>query len=346
MKKLTLLALFIFFSSPAWANCPSLPYTLTNGTTADATQVMSNFNTVMNCVSSIQSPQGRLTLTSNTPVITADATAQSTVYYDCYAGSLVPVYDGAATGSIAVGSCQISLTLNSANQTSGNLYDIFAFNNSGTLTLCAGPAWSSSTTRSAAITISLGYWTNSASLTHCYNGATDYGTISANQATYLGTLYATANGQTGISLHPSGASGGTANIVGLWNAYNRVRVTSSTIDSNSPWTYGTATWRPADNSTANRVSWVDGLAATPIQARYDVNFVSGFPKVGVVVNSTTSTPTVLSTGNGSGSGNLSAAQGFYPIQGFNYAQAMEGAFVGSTTFGTNTTTILSIELEI
>lgn len=43
-----------FFSSlaplAAMAACPSLPYTLTNGQTADATQVMANFNTLKDCV--------------------------------------------------------------------------------------------------------------------------------------------------------------------------------------------------------------------------------------------------------------------------------------------------------
>jgi hypothetical protein len=38
------------FSGPAVAQiCASFPYTLTNGTTADASQVMANFNNVLNC---------------------------------------------------------------------------------------------------------------------------------------------------------------------------------------------------------------------------------------------------------------------------------------------------------
>jgi hypothetical protein len=41
--------IFISISSPVWASCPSLPYNLSNGTTADASQVMSNLNTVLNC---------------------------------------------------------------------------------------------------------------------------------------------------------------------------------------------------------------------------------------------------------------------------------------------------------
>lgn len=34
----------------AEAQCPALPYQLTNGQTADATQVMANFNAVINCI--------------------------------------------------------------------------------------------------------------------------------------------------------------------------------------------------------------------------------------------------------------------------------------------------------
>jgi len=49
MKRILAALFFILISSPVWASCPSLPYTLSNGTTADANQVMSNFNTVLNC---------------------------------------------------------------------------------------------------------------------------------------------------------------------------------------------------------------------------------------------------------------------------------------------------------
>lgn len=52
MKKIILLAgVFSAMGAfPAMAqNCPTYTYTLTNGTTADAGQVMSNFNTIRNC---------------------------------------------------------------------------------------------------------------------------------------------------------------------------------------------------------------------------------------------------------------------------------------------------------
>jgi len=55
MKKLLgcLLLVFAAIASPANAsNCPANPHTLVNGTTADATQVMDNFNNLLDCTNS------------------------------------------------------------------------------------------------------------------------------------------------------------------------------------------------------------------------------------------------------------------------------------------------------
>lgn len=55
MKRL-IVALFLMLvgSSPTWAaSCPSLPYNLTNGTTADASQVMGNFNNLLTCANNV-----------------------------------------------------------------------------------------------------------------------------------------------------------------------------------------------------------------------------------------------------------------------------------------------------
>ena len=52
MKRLlaALTFLFALTALPALAaNCASYPYTLTNGQTADANQVMANFNSILNC---------------------------------------------------------------------------------------------------------------------------------------------------------------------------------------------------------------------------------------------------------------------------------------------------------
>ena len=50
MKKILLALVLLCAPAAAWAsNCSGYSYTLTNGTTADATQVMSNFNTILGC---------------------------------------------------------------------------------------------------------------------------------------------------------------------------------------------------------------------------------------------------------------------------------------------------------
>ncbi|HEY1722248.1 MAG TPA: hypothetical protein VGG27_13470 [Magnetospirillaceae bacterium] len=52
MKRIFIALLGIFWSGAALANsCPSYPYPLTNGTTADGSQVMANFNTIRDCAS-------------------------------------------------------------------------------------------------------------------------------------------------------------------------------------------------------------------------------------------------------------------------------------------------------
>jgi hypothetical protein len=50
MKRIILALLLMLAPAMAWAsNCGGYPYTLVNGQVADANQVMSNFNTILNC---------------------------------------------------------------------------------------------------------------------------------------------------------------------------------------------------------------------------------------------------------------------------------------------------------
>ena len=71
--------------------------------------------------------------------------------------------------------------------------------------------------------ITRGYITNANSITNCFNAAVNYGPVAANEGTYLGTIYASANGQISWTLGAA-ASGGTAGLLGVWNMYNRVDI--------------------------------------------------------------------------------------------------------------------------
>src|SRR5262249_33906351 len=122
------------------------------------------------CTNSVTAPQGRLTLTSGTPVLTQDTTS-TTIYYTAYKGSVVPVYNGAqicptsicTTGT--VGTCELSVAMaGNAAWASGSVYDWFVTVNNGTVTICSGPAWtqngpSPAPARNANLTQLSGIWT-------------------------------------------------------------------------------------------------------------------------------------------------------------------------------------------
>ena len=293
-------------------------------------------------------PQGRLTLTSNTPVMSADVTAATSVYYAPYVGNIVPIYNG--TNVIPTAISQLTLALDSVNtdtgyQQSGKLFDLFIANNAGTIVLCSGPAWTSNTARgrgagTTQINQSIsGLWTNTNAMT-CRWGSATANTLSvpANNATYVGTMYATANGQTAMQFAPAGASGGSNNMVALYNAYNRINLSSTELDSTASENYTTAAWRALNNNNNNRITWVDGLGQSPVQSNVVVLIGSTGAQcyIGQSLDAV-STPSSPYFGNGyaSGSGYSAFAQGwkFYqPALGLHFVQAMEFGGTAATFY--------------
>lgn len=274
-------------------------------------------------------PGGRLTLTSNTPVMTADATAQGTVYYAPYVHARLPLYTGSAWVMRAFS--QLTLTLNSTDNVSGSLYDIFVVDVGGTLTLGTGPAWTNTTTRADAIALLNGIWTNNTSIALRANGSALTGSpFAANIATYLGTIYCTANGQTGMAFEPAAASGGTNNILGLSNAYNLVPVAALVRNSKANWTVANTSWAATDASNSCRCSWVDGLRQSTISAQY--HQYSSQPTVGknsrcgMSLDSTSATPRT-SGRNSSQSANtqsdMAAFDVWMPQIGFHFIQMQQ-----------------------
>jgi hypothetical protein len=228
-------------------------------------------------------PQGRLTLTSHTPVLTANTTAQSTLYYDAYKGNEVPVYNGTADVLLTIGGNEISDALPSSGTgevLSGGVFDEWAISVSGTLTLChasngSGGGWASDTGGSntargtgysALDNHTRSYLTNKNAIADCYNGSTNEGSVAANEASYLGSFYTTANGQTGVSFGGS-ASGGTAGLVGLWNYYNRRGFAARVIDSGATYTYN-GSIRQARGSANEEVQIVTGVQEDPVSVKY------------------------------------------------------------------------------
>jgi hypothetical protein len=215
-------------------------------------------------------PGGRLTLESGVPVSSTEQIDKTTIYYTAHIHGFVPIFNG--TNWYLAPFSELSQTLadntkSPAAAAINSLYDMFVWNNAGTLRLSRGPAWSSATARgTGAGTTELerknGILTNKVAIT---NGPT------ANRGLYVGTIATDgsgANGELNMMFAPAPAAGGSANRLDVWNMYNRVRVCSISRDSTNTWNYTTATVRAANNSASNRVTAVFGLSEDAVAARY------------------------------------------------------------------------------
>lgn len=286
-------------------------------------------------------PNGRLTLVSATPVMSSDQTAKSTIYYTPYNGNLILLYSGSVYTWTQFS--EISVALDATNAVSGSIYDLFVYSDSGTIRLGYGPAWTSSTGRgTGAGTTQIGQvgglWVNSNSITLRYSSVATT-VVAANQATYVGSFYATANGQTGMAYYPAAAAGGNNCILGLYNAYNRVTVRSRSSDSTSSWTYTTSSWRSANNNNNNRISWIDGLQQSNVDAQYFCSFTQTGGQTGYASVALDATNSVTNGYNGFyAQSNSTYLHGFIahnattPLLGFHYFQAVELATGATITY--------------
>jgi hypothetical protein len=247
-----------------------------------------------------------LTLTSGQPVMTASATAATTLYYAPFVGKTVPIntggvfrkYDFTASATDIVG---LSIALGS-NWAANSNYDVFVALDSGTVRLATGPDWSagavagsnsvgSSTRGTGAGSTELqtyqGLMTNKNSITLRYANASTF-TAAANEATYLGTFRTGSAGQISFTF---GATG-TAGTFNLWNCYNQVMMASTSSDITANWTYSSAVIRQSNASSANQFNFVTGLASNCIEANGTQNVrpaatIAAFGKMGIALNSTT-----------------------------------------------------------
>lgn len=216
---------------------------------------------------------GRLTLTSGTAVTTTDVTGATTIYFTPYKGAQIGLYNGSSWDVISFSETSIAL----GTLTSGANYDVFAYNNSGTLALEFSAAWTSDTARNDALALQDGIRVKS----------------SAHTRRLLGTFRTTATTTTEDSLAKRF----------LWNAHNQERRSMFVTDTTDSWTYTTATFRQARASAANQLDYVTGDASTSVEAivRVVSDGSAGIKKiVGVGVNSTSVNSAQLFGENSSG----------------------------------------------
>lgn len=339
-------------SSVVWDITNNILYVCTTTGTA-ATAVWTAVNAASSGAGVLGMPGGRLTLTSAVPVISSDVTGATSVFYTPYAGNQIPICSGAAYTMQTF--AELTLTLNAGGHAASTLYDIFVFNNSGTLTLVTGPAWSTSTAGAGArgsgagttqLTMFGGILVNTVQITG-RNGVNTF-TIPTSTATYVGSMFVdTAAGQ--VSCH---TSYGQSRKWGIWNTYNRVPILLRAGDGTASWTYATNTWRASNNASANVVTVFSGLseeiaALTFQQEGFVFDAFEAQLKIGIGVNSTSSPSGVQGSNLQNASVNnksqitIQARHILLPTLGINNIQSLEispdnGGIASNTFFGTST----------
>lgn len=216
----------------------------------------------------VPNPQGRLTLESGEPFPNSDQANKTTVYWAFDVGDLCPVKYGSELKAVRA-TTEPSLALTSDDNLANTIYDVFAFLNSGTLTL-GTVAWSTSTAGSGArgtggstpeLTRFQGLLVNANAITARNNGATY--AVAANEGTYLGSLF--IDGTAGqVTTH---TAYGQTRKYGVWNAYNRRNIILRSGDTTSNWTAATSTG-PTNADSDNKSTPLIGLADQCIEAKY------------------------------------------------------------------------------
>lgn len=296
----------------------------------------------------LPAPQGRLTLTTATPVLTTTVSGATTIFYTPYVGNIVPIFDG--TNLVPTVFAELSnITTNSAVGNAGpaavttNLpYDLFVWNNASVITLTRSPAWSSLTTRGFTLTRQNGILLNTTTIT---NGP------AALRGTYVGTV--ASNGTSTIDyIFGASASGGTAASLQVWNAYNRVSTGTNVIDNGTAYTYTSSTIRQARASAGNQISFVLGLNEDAVAASYAGAFSTatalnaqaqaglGFDSLTTFTGQKFLVNDAIATAGASGSGSTQAM--WSPGIGGHVLSANEaGDNVNANAFNANSTNTLS-----
>lgn len=249
---------------------------------------------------------GRLTLTTATPITTTDVTSATTIYYTPYTGDKISLYSGTSWATYQFS--ELSLALGTL--TSGKNYDVFVYNNAGTLTLETA-VWTNDTTRATSLTLTNGIYLKTGALTR----------------RYLGTFRTTSTTTTEDSI--------TKRFV--WNFNNRVEKPLYKNGTTSH-TYTTASWRNWNNDATLRIEFILGIDAAQV-----IHFGGAATGTGIDIGAgfdggTPGYDSVNSTGTGVSQvrgGRAYSSRGTF--LGYHYCQMHE--------YGASGTTFLDARLE-
>lgn len=320
--------------------------------------------------------EARLTASTGVPVPTTDVTAAGTIYLTPFQGELIALYDGATSWEYFT-LTEISLAL--TNLIKGVCYDIFVYDSAGlTLEAVAwkqvaasnNPAAGSSVvinindTATLVVGMDVTVRDGSASeisritalvsntsitvdtLANSYTTPNIYGfreratalalqdgvyvKTGATARRYCGTIVITAT---------TAQTEDSASLRGVWNYYNRVPRAMTRQEGTDSWNYTIATWRQANGSKSNQLTFVTGVLEDSVEATASAMSTTNTATVtdrrtGIGQNRTATNDATL-TGYTTGSntqilGTTAFFRGYPPI-GRNYLAWLEAGQASNTT---------------
>lgn len=208
---------------------------------------------------------GRLTAQSGVPITESDSAAATVIYATPFGqqSGMVNLYDGDSWRSYDF--TEMTLTLDSNSGHSGyhqadKNFDVFMFDNAGTLVIGTGPAWSSDSSRGTGagtteVELVKGALVNKVLMT-IRNGSSTY-SVAARCGLLLGSFRASANGQTDDSLVKRFVSN-------VFNAVPRCLYKTDNA-AGSGWVYSTASYQQANNNAANQLDWLHTIAGRMVE---------------------------------------------------------------------------------
>lgn len=176
---------------------------------------------------------GRLTLTSGTPVTTSDVTAAGTLYWTPYLSGDVSLYDTTNSRWLWYTPGEVSGSM--SGFTTAQPYDVFLYDNAGTVTMYF-LAWASGTARATALTTQ--------------NGVKVLSGAGNAKYRYVGT----------VRMQSTGLCEDSVLRRFVWNYYNRVSRKLLVTDATNSWSDTNTAWHALNSSTANRVEVVIGVS--------------------------------------------------------------------------------------
>lgn len=253
----------------------------------------------------------RLSLSSSDAV--ADVATSTTLYFQPYVHGRIALWNG-SIWVLRTSNTAISLALGTLS--SDTNYDVFAYDNSGTIALELSAAWASDTSRSDALTRLSGTLVKNAD----------------NTRRYIGTL----------RMMSTTECIDASNKRFLWNFYNQVERVMSVVDTTNTWTYANpnSVWRAARAQATNCFEYVCG-DTTSLKARvYGHAFVSStaagnMAAVGIGIDSTTVNSAITYGGVPNSTTLLMTLAGEYmglPSTGYHKITWLETGVGGAVTY--------------